>query len=152
MTGTQLPDLWTCPKCGARFVTRNMSHSCVTGLKPEDLFAKSEPWVLEVFLKFEKLVRACGQVTRIVQKSRVTFMVRVRFASLYPRKEYFDCGLFLKRRINNPRFWKIEHLGASNYIHHIKLHSADQFDAEFKTWLQEAYQVGEQRHLLTKEA
>ncbi len=128
-----------------------MSHSCVTGIKLEDLFAKSEAKVLQVFRKFEMQVRACGPVIRIVQKSRVTFMVRVRFASLYPRKVYFDCGFFLKRKITSPRFWKIEHLGASNYVHHIRIDSPDQFDDEFKTWLREAYRVGEQRHLVKTE-
>lgn len=150
MANTRLPELWTCPKCGAQFISKNLWHSCVTGLKIEDVFAKSDPDVLQVFRRFEKLVGTCGPVTRIVQKSRVTFMVRVRFASLYPRKEYFDCGFFLKRKITSPRFWKIEHLGASNYVHHIKIDSTDQFDGEFKTWLREAYRVGEQRHLLKK--
>ena len=26
--GTGERDLWTCPRCGARFVTMNMSHGC----------------------------------------------------------------------------------------------------------------------------
>lgn len=149
---SSLPELWTCPKCGAQFINKNLWHSCVVGLKIEDLFAKSEPQVLAVFRKFEKLVRTCGPVTRIVQKTRTTFMVRVRFASVYPRRSYFDCGFFLKRKINSPRFAKIEHLGRSDYVHHIKIYSADQFDAEFKGWLREAYRVGEQRHLMGKEA
>ena len=59
---------------------------------------------------------------------------------------------FLKRKINSPRFWKIEHLGRNDYSHRIKIYSADQFDAEFTAWLREAYQVGEQRHLFNKEA
>ena len=105
-----------------------------------------------MFRKFEKLVRTCGPVTRIVQKSRVVFMVRVRFTGGYPRKKYFDCGFFLKRRINSPRFWRIEHLGRNDYSHRIKVFSADQFDAEFKGWLVEAYRVGEQRHLMVKES
>lgn len=66
-----LPELWTCLKCGAQFISKNLWHSCVTGLKVEDLFARSEPQVLKIFREFEKLVRACGPVTRIVQKSRL---------------------------------------------------------------------------------
>ena len=96
MAIAKLPELWTCPKCGAQFISKNLWHSCVKGLKIADLFAKSEPQVLQVFRKFEKLVRACGPVTRIVQKSRVVFMVRVRFTGGYPRKQYFDCGFFFK--------------------------------------------------------
>jgi len=28
IVGEKKPPLWTCPKCGHQFVTRNMSHSC----------------------------------------------------------------------------------------------------------------------------
>jgi hypothetical protein len=77
-------------------------------------------------------------------------MVRVRFAGGYPRKKYFECGFFLKRKINSPRFSKIDYLGRDDYIHRIKIYSTDQFDSEFKSWLKEAYKVGEQKHLLSR--
>jgi hypothetical protein len=34
-------DLWTCPRCGARFVTRNMPHGC--GEYPVDGFFEGKP-------------------------------------------------------------------------------------------------------------
>ncbi|MEX1248293.1 MAG: DUF5655 domain-containing protein [Anaerolineales bacterium] len=145
-----LPDLWTCPKCGAQFISKNLWHSCVTRISLQNLFAKCDPHVLDLFHKFEELVRACGPVTRIVQKSRVIFMVRVRFAGASPRKAELNCGFFLKREIASPRFWKIQHLGRSDWIQYIKVRSPREFDAEFKSWLREAYAVGEQRHLIAK--
>jgi len=150
MNESTLPPLWTCPKCGAQFISKNLWHSCVTGLKLEDLFAKSEPQVLELFRRFEKLVRECGPVTRIVQKSRAIFMVRVRFAGASPRKSYLNCGFFFKRKVASPRFWKMEHLGRSDYAQYTRIRSLDEFDGEFKAWLREAYAVGEQRHLMVK--
>jgi hypothetical protein len=146
-----LPELWTCPKCGAQFISKNLWHSCVKDLKLEDLFARSEPQVLELFHRFEELVLTRGPVTRIVQKSRVVFMVRVRFAGASPRKTELVCGFFFKRKVASPRFWKIEHLGRTDWVQRIKVRSMSDFDAEFKTWIKEAYAVGEQRHMLKKD-
>ena len=86
MAARKLRPLWRCPKCGARFVTRNMWHSCGK-FTLETLFAKSEPQVLPLFKKFAALVRRCGRVTMIPQKTRVVFMDRVRFAGACPRKD-----------------------------------------------------------------
>ena len=91
--------LWRCPKCGARFVTKNMWHSCGK-YTLEALFSRSEPHVLPLFKKFAKMVKGCGPATMIPQKTRVVFMVRVRFAGAYPRKSYFLAGLALSRRLN----------------------------------------------------
>lgn len=43
-----LPPLWTCPECGAKFVSANMSHSCGR-YTVEELFAKSEPQVYALY-------------------------------------------------------------------------------------------------------
>lgn len=152
MTATRLPELWTCPKCGAQFISKNLWHSCVTGIKLEDLFARSEPKVLEAFHEFERRVRGCGPVTRLVQKTRIVFMVRVRFAGCYPRKSHLQVGFFLKRPVRSQRFSKVEHLGHSDYVHSLRIDSAAEFDEEFMSWVKEAYAVGEQQHLLNKES
>lgn len=151
MNATRLPELWTCPKCGAQFISKNLWHSCVIGVRLEDLFARSEPHVLDVFHEFERCVRSCGPVTRLVQKSRVVFMVRVRFAGCYPRKSHLVLGFFLKRRISNPRFWKVEHLGRNDYIHSVRVETPAEFDDNFMIWLHEAYSVGQQQHIAGKE-
>lgn len=109
--------LWRCPKCGARFVTRNMWHS-YGRYTLEALFSRSEPHVLPLFKKFAKMVRECGHATMIPQKTRVVFMVRVRFAGAYPRKSYFVAGFALSRRLKSPRIKKIEEY-APHFIGHL---------------------------------
>ena len=64
----------------------------------EELFARSEPHVLPLFKKFAKMVRACGPVRMIPQKTRVVFQVRVRFAGAYPRKSHFLASFALPYR------------------------------------------------------
>lgn len=144
---TQLPDLWTCPKCGAKLVTPNMWHSCGK-FELEPLFARSEPHVLPLFHTLADRVRTCGEVTILPQKSRIVFMVRVRFLNVVVRKTYLQLGFFFVRRLDNPRFIKIEPYSPHAFGHIFRAYSADDFDAEFMGWLREGYAVGLQKHLL----
>ena len=139
-----LRPLWRCPRCGAMLVTRNMWHSCGK-YTVQALFARSEPHVRELFRKFAKMVRECGPVTMIPQKTRVVFMVRVRFAGVYPRKSFLLVGLGLPRRIPSPRFTKIERYAAHFIGHMLEIHSEEDLDSELKGWLRKSYTVGEQR-------
>lgn len=79
--GGQRP-LWTCPKCGARLVTRNLWHSCGR-FTLEDLFAKSHSGALALARGSVELFRSLGDVQVIPQKTRLVCVARVRFAGLF---------------------------------------------------------------------
>jgi hypothetical protein len=121
-----------------------MWHSCGS-YSLEELFARSEPHVLPLFRQFEALVRQCGPVTVIPQKSRVVFQVRVRFAGAIPRRSYLQCSFGFHRRLDHPRFFKIEQYAPRWFGHHIRVRDAAQLDDELMAWIREAYAVGEQR-------
>lgn len=135
--------LWRCPKCGERFVTANIWHACGR-FALKDLFARSDPDVLKLFRRFARMVRACGPVRMIPQKSRVVFQVRVRFAGCYPRKSHLICSVALPRRVESPRFIKITKYGAHFIGHQFRIHAEDELDAEVQGWLRESYLVGAQ--------
>jgi hypothetical protein len=84
-----------------------MSHSCGR-FRVEDLFARSDPHVFQLYEKYKRMVKACGAVTIIPQKTRLVFMVRMRFAVVYPRKSYLRAGFLLGRRLSpDPRIEKV---------------------------------------------
>jgi hypothetical protein len=143
---SRLKPLWRCQKCNERFVTANMRHSCGKHTL-EELFARSEPHVFQLFKKFARMVRACGRVTVIPQKTRVVFQVRVRFAGCYPRRKHLLCAIALRDRLESPRFVHIEKFAAHFVGHRFKIDSAEQLDAEVQGWLQQAYDVGAQKRL-----
>jgi len=140
--------LWTCPKCGEGFTTRNQWHSCGK-FELEPLFARCEPSVRQLFDRFLALARENGPVEVIPQKSRIALQVRMRFAALMPQKRALKGHLVLGRRHDLPRFEKVETYSPRNYLHVFRLASEDELDAEFKALLKEAYDVGRQRHLGT---
>jgi hypothetical protein len=123
-----------------------MWHSCGQ-YDLEALFARSEPHVLALFNRFAELVQSVGPVTIIPQKTRVVFQVRVRFAGAVPRKSALLCTFGFARRVESPRFEKIEKYAPKWYGHTIRVASESEFDAEFMDWIRESYAVGEQKHL-----
>ena len=143
---SKLQPLWQCPKCGERFVTRNMWHSC--GKYTLDaLFARSEPHVFQLFNKFAEKMQACGPVTIIPQRTRVVFQVRVRFGGCYPRKSHLLCGLALPRVDDDPRFFKIEKYAPHFIGHSFRVYSEADLGRDVQRWMCEAYEVGAQKHL-----
>lgn len=135
--------LWKCPKCDARFVTLNMWHSCGRYTLKE-LFAKSEPKVKRAFRKFARMVRTCGPVKMIPQKTRVVFMRRVRFVAVYPRKRGLEIGIELPARQPNIRFHKVESYTRFMHGHYLLVENEAQLDSQVQRWLKDSYLVGAQ--------
>ena len=101
--GTGIDDLWTCPRCGHRFVTANIWHSC-TRIDLDEAFARSIPSVREVFDRYVELIARCGPVTVIAQRTRIVVMARVRFAGALVRRDRLVANFALTRRLDDPRF------------------------------------------------
>ena len=153
MPAKKLRPLWRCPQCGARFVTRNLWHSCGK-FTLEDLFAKSEPHVLPLFRKFAAFVRRCGRgVVMIPQKTRVVFMERVRFAGATPRKDGFVTHFILPQPIIHSRIVKHDFYPPRLHANHVRITSAKDLDAELLGWLREAHAwYGQQGQLAERRA
>ena len=93
--------LWTCPRCGHRFVTANIWHSC-TSIALDDAFAGGSLGVREAFDGFVALIARCGEIEVIAQKSRIVIQARVRFSGAVVRTTYLDASLWLRRRAEHP--------------------------------------------------
>ena len=138
--------LWKCPKCGRPFANRNQSHSCARHTLREHLAGKS-PHAIALFREFARLVKSCGPVLVMPEKTRIAFQVRMSFAAVSLRRDRLIGHVVLARRLENPRFTKIEHISPRNQVHSFCFHSTEEMDAEVVEWLREAYKVGRQDHL-----
>jgi hypothetical protein len=106
------------------------------------------PRARELFDSFVRLVGTIGPFDFAPAKTRVGFMVRVRFAGIQRLSDRgMTAGFWLKRRIESPRFTKVEHLGRDDWIYTFRVTSPDELDDEVLGWMREAYDVGLQRHL-----
>ena len=139
--------LWRCPKCSRRFANQNQPHSC--GHYTVDSFLKDRgPQAIALYERFVSAVRECGAVTLAPAKTRVGFQVRMIFAAVNKVSDRgLDAHVVLARRLENPRFTRIESLSAKNHVHHFRIRSLEEIDGEVRSWLKEAYRVGAQQHL-----
>lgn len=108
--------LWTCPKCGERFVSVRLWHSC--GRHSYDaLFARSEPHVRRIFERLAEIARSCGPVRIYPQKTRIVMQARIRnvsrhyIAAYVPLRSEDDVDAEVKRWMKRAyRFGCQEHL------------------------------------------
>lgn len=138
--------LWRCPRCGWRFVTRNMWHSCVRVPLAEH-FKGKDPLVRKPFNALVAAVRHNGPVTVVTSKTRIALMVRMRFASLTPQKHALRGGMGLLRpTVRHPLVRPGERYGRI-YAYLFRLTHPKQIDRRFRRLLAEAYAIGQQKHL-----
>ena len=132
--------LWICPSCGARLVSRNLSHSCGSW-SLEGLFAASTPQALELARAYVAVLESLGDVEVIPQKTRLVAVARVRFAGLVPRRSGFVGNFALHRWVSSPRVVKTEEYGPRWRFHHVPVRSTADLDDELRAWLQESHDV-----------
>jgi hypothetical protein len=121
--------LWKCPKCGVKLVSRNLSHACGDFSVSRFLEGKGKT-ERALFRRFVAAIAACGPYEVAPAKTRVAFLVRVRFASVNRAGNgSIDVHLVLLREIESARIRRVERVGKC-YVHHLRLSSAADFDDE----------------------
>jgi len=61
--------------------------------------------------------------------------------------QHLEAHVVLTRRLESPRFRRIETMTPKCHVHHFRIESLIELDEEVEGWLREAYQVGTQEHL-----
>jgi hypothetical protein len=141
--------LWVCARCARAFAARNQTHTCRPLADLDRHFAGKDPEVRQVFEAVLTEVRRLGPVTVLPQSTRIALQVRMSFAAFVARRHWLDGHVVLARRLASPRFRRVEEYSPRNVLHAFRLYGPDDVDAEVRSWLAEAYQVGRQDHLRT---
>lgn len=140
--------LWECPHCGAKLISKNLSHSCGAFSVEKFLQGKTDIG-RDLFGRFAAMIARCGPYEVAPAKTRVAFMGKVRFASVNRvGHDYIDVHFVLPRPIDSPRLRRLEHLGKL-YVHHLRLREGREFDRELSDWLRLSYLEYGQRGWLT---
>jgi hypothetical protein len=119
------------------------------GLVPlEQHFEGRNRSVRETFDGLLAAVREIGPVTVLPERTRIALHVRMSFVALFPRQRWLDGHVVLARRLESPRFRRIDTYSPRNVVHLFRLVGPADVDDEVRSWLAEAYEVGGQRHLV----
>lgn len=130
--------LWTCPRCGHRFVTANLPHSCgVHALGTH--FEGKEPRVAAIFETIVAAAKECGPVEVYAQKSRIVLQNRVRFAGVLTRRRHLLLGLWLTRRVDHPLVTRYEPIGNAGHYPYFELRDPAEVDEGLRGLIREAY-------------
>jgi len=141
-TASPVRDLWTCPRYGRRFANRSQWHSCGP-YSVESFLEGKRPAAIELFSNFVEVVRSCSPVALAPAKTRIGFQARLIFAAVNRlTDESLDAHVVLSRRLESPRFRRIETLSPTSHVHHFRLSSRLELGDEVRAWLGEAYSVG----------
>ena len=79
-------------------------------------------------------------------KSRISFQVRMRFAGIERPRRSTSTRLRAHAALESARL-RVEFIPPRYYVHRLVLRTPEEVDAEVRSWLAEAYAVGEQQHL-----
>jgi hypothetical protein len=124
-----------------------MPHSCGRYSVTRFLTGKNKH-AIALYQRFCQLVHECGPVHIAPAKTRIGFQVRMIFAAVNNLSDHaLDAHVVLTRRLDGPRFRRIETMTSKCYVHHFRIESLEELDGEVKDWLCEAYRVGTQKHL-----
>lgn len=141
--------LWVCPRCERSFANRNQSHACGRH-DLEHHFRNKLPGIRALYERFASVVALLGPVKVLPEKTRIAFQVRMSFAQVTPRRGWLDAHVVLARRLEHPRFRRIDTISRHNHVHVFRISSLEEIDEDVLSWLAEAYAVGEQKHLKNK--
>ena len=138
--------MWHCDLCGREFANRNQSHSCGR-YALADHFKGKPPEIRALFEDVVAAIERIGPVRVLPEKTRIAFQVCMSFAQLTPRTKWLDGHVVLARRLEHPRFRSIQTISPRNHVHTFRISERAEIDDDFRAWLEEAYLVGEQKHL-----
>jgi Domain of unknown function (DUF5655) len=105
---TRASGLWRCPRCGHRFVTKNLWHSCAD-VSVASHFEGRPPLLRRMYRTWLAFVRRHGgPVTESPNRTRITFMGEVRFAGCVVMSDRVRCNLALAQPVRDPRFVRVK--------------------------------------------
>ena len=140
MSKMGLDKLWRCPKCGHRFTTRNVSHSCGRYAISGHFKGKTNG-LLDTFKRYVAVARECGPVTVYAQKTRIVLQHRVRFAGIIVHPHHLEGTIWLFRRVRHRLLSRTEPLGKLGYNAHFRLKRPVDIDKRLSEYLKEAYLI-----------
>jgi len=93
------------------------------------------------------MVKACGSVTVLPEKSRIAVHVRMSFMVVSVQQTGLRGHFVLASVCPHPRFLRIQTFSPKNHLHEFRVSKLSDLDATFASWVSQAYEVGCQRHL-----
>ena len=114
-----------------------------------DHLADKPAVVQDLYRRFVRLIAACGPYEISVAKTAITFKGSRRgFAGAKPKATSLDGYFDLQRQVKDARILSASPYTKRLFVHQFRVAEKAQLDAEFASWIREAYAVGAGDHLV----
>ena len=132
--------LWRCPDCGREFKNRNQAHSCVS-YSLDYHFENKPPVIKDIFNALVSGIRRYGPVRIDVVKTAINLAASSHFAMAYPMKSGIKLEFRYDGALEDPRIVRSQVISEGNYIHWVKVCTAEEIDRQLLSWLKRAYEM-----------
>jgi hypothetical protein len=133
--------LWTCPRCGAKLIGRNMWHSCGRA-SLDDWERRLGPRGRGLYDRFVQLIAACGEYHVAPAKTRIAFLADVRFAAITSiTEERLICSFSLPTPVRSRRIERVDEVVPGWWVHRLRISEVSQLDAQIARWLARSYRL-----------
>lgn len=134
--------MWTCPRCGAHFTNKNAWHAC-GDYSVEKYLEEKLAEMKRLFWFVVNEFRKFGPLSLHPAKTRVALMIQVRFAAINRiAKDAIHGHLWLKRKPDSKKFYRVDVLSRNDFICHFKITEEGFIDLEFRKYMKQAYENG----------
>ena len=133
--------LWTCAKCGLKFISRNVWHSCGRATLP-DWKRRMGPNARQLYERFQQLISRCGSFHVSPAKTRIAFLARVRFAGITRLSEDgMTCAFALPSPLKSGRFLRVREVVPGWWSHELRVLHPSELNGEVERWLRRSYRL-----------
>jgi hypothetical protein len=131
--------VWTCPDCKRQFARSRQGHECSPAMTLAEYFSTGPPMEKPIFDVVLAHIETLGPVHVEPVSVGVFFKRPRKFAELRPMTRWITLSFSLNRRVDHGCISRKPMPYGGRYHHVVNLRSPDDFDAEIKGWLSEAY-------------
>jgi hypothetical protein len=108
-----------------------------------DHFVNKDPSIRALYDRLLKILNKYGPITEAPKKTSIHIDRNSAIVGVETRKDCILLTVKADHKIENPRVEKFEQISAHRFYHKVRVKSLKDFDAELKTWLKDAYALGE---------
>ena len=132
--------MWTCPHCNKSFAKRNQWHMCVN-LPPEVAFEGKAPHLWTVFQSLLDALASVGsfEVTASAKAISLYASNHKTFLVIQPKKNWMDVLFWRNTEESEFPVFKVVQRSKSSWAHHVRLHDADDLEAQLVRWIGECH-------------
>jgi hypothetical protein len=104
-----------------------------------DHFVNKDPSVRALYDQLLETLNKFGPIEEDPKKTSIHINRHSALIGIETRKDCLLLTIKADHEINNPRIEKAERLSAKRFYHKVRIRSLNDYDAELKGWLKDAY-------------